>query len=64
MIIDGGDVLCWPCGRDVVAEFWAQGGDIIMGGDLSPGPDPYLDCYFPPPRNAFVFRCASVAANY
>jgi hypothetical protein len=34
--LDSGDVLCWPCSRDVVAEFWAQGGDILMGGDLNP----------------------------
>ena len=37
ILLDGGDVLCWPCSRDIVAEFWALGGGaILMGGDLNP----------------------------
>lgn len=47
IIVDAHDVLFFPCGRDVVAEYHKAGVDILFGADYNAFPDEILAQHYP-----------------
>ena len=64
IIVDAHDVLFFPCGRDVVAEYHSAGVDILFGADYNAFPDEAVAAYYPESPKArhhgAVQRCVSL----